>query len=317
MDLKIHRTFVLTGCAVILLAGCSKKQPSLQETVQKTVQYQMETVPRPESASIGGEWTVISLMRSGEEIPDSYGEIYLSNLKKRLKENEGILSERKYTEYARAALATAALGENPGFIEGYDLLEPLTDLEKVTKQGINGAVFALLALDTVDNDAYDEVKEALTGWILECELPDGGFTLDTTEKEQADADITAMVLQALAPYQEQEVISAVIDRGVEVLSDMQSEDGTYASFGETNCETAAQVLIALSSLGINGQQDERFVKGETGVYDALMGFYDGKGGFSHVSGGETDAMATDQALCGLDAYLRYQNGENALYDMKQ
>lgn len=317
MDFKIHRAIVLTGCALFCLTGCNKKQPSLQETMQKTVQYQLEKVPRPESASIGGEWTVISLMRSGEKIPDSYGEIYLSNLKKRLKENEGILSERKYTEYARAALATASLGENPSSLDGYNLLEPLTDLEMVTKQGMNGAVFALIALEAVDESSYDETKEALTGWIVERELPEGGFSLEESEKEQADADITAMVLQALAPYQNQEDISPVIERGVDVLSDLQSSDGMYVSLGEKNCETAAQVLIALSSLGIDGQQDERFVKGDTGVWDAVMEFYDGKGGFSHVLGGETDAMATDQALCGLDAYLRYQNGESMLYEMNK
>lgn len=331
MDFKIHKTAVLKQekeregirragryfwwtvwilCCLVMLNGCSKKQPKLSEVVQKTVEYQLKTVERPQSASIGGEWTVISVLRSGEKIPDSYGEIYLSNLKKRLKEEEGVLSETKYTEYARAVLALAALGQDPQDVDGYDLLAPLLDLEGVTKQGINGAAFALQALDaaapeiaanTSDSEPIGIAKAELLQWILERELPNGGFTLKEEETEHADADITAMVLQALAPYQEQETIAEVIDRAVNVLADMQCEDGMYESWGEKNCETAAQVVIALSALGIDCESDARFIKGENNLYEVLLKFYDGNGGFAHVQGKDADPMATDQALCALDA----------------
>lgn len=325
--------------AMLCLGGCSKKQPELSDAIKKTTEYQQKTVERPESASIGGEWTVISLLRSGEEVPSSYGEIYLSNLEKRLKEADGILSEDKYTEYARAALAVSALGKDSTDVAGCDLLMPLTDLAKVTEQGINSAVFALLALDAGKSELGDTraeaaadgsgsmedtadsvsenmtVREALLTWILSRELPDGGFALAQEEKEHADADITAMVLQALAPYSERAEIAQVIDRAVAVLSENQEADGTYKSWGETSCETTAQVMIALSTLGIDCESDARFVKGEKGLYNVLLNFYDGKGGFAHTTGGETDAMATDQALCAMGAYQRYKNGANALYDM--
>lgn len=327
MDLKIHKEAVLEQadkcegvrkisryfcwtvwllCCLLMLDGCSKKQPELSEVIQKTTAYQLKTVERPESASIGGEWTVISVLRSGEEIPDSYGEIYLSNLKKRLKEQDGVLSTTKYTEYARAVLALVELGEDPRDVDGYDLLTPLTDLEHVTKQGINGAVFALMALDAAAPEIAANVKAELIQWILARELPNGGFTLIEEETEHADADITAMVLQALAPYQEQEQIAEVIDRAVNILADMQCEDGMYESMGEKNCETAAQVMLALSVLGIDCEKDVRFIKEETNLYGVLMKFYDGNGGFAHVQEQAADAMATDQALCALAAFQHFR-----------
>lgn len=337
MDFKIHRASVLTaktkktatiahrrlGCVLILLimlsllSGCGKKQLTPEEAVKQTVQYQLKTVPRPESASIGGEWTLLSVLRSGEEVPDSYQEIYLTNLKKRLKETDGVLSEEKYTEYARAALAAAALGEDAGNIDGYDLLTPLTDLEQVTQQGINGAAFALLALDTAKNQnrVLETAKAELRDWLLEQELPAGGFALEREENAQADIDVTAMAVQALAPYQEEEQTADVIERAVIVLAEAQKADGTYESWGETSCETVAQVWIALSALEIDGQEDSRFVKADKGLFDILMTFSDGKGGFSHLRDGENDAMATDQALCALDAYQRYRSGDRAFYDM--
>lgn len=332
MDLKIHKEAVLKQrnknedvrkisryfcrtlwilTCLVMLQGCSKKQPELSEVIQKTTAYQLKTVERPESASIGGEWTVISVFRSGEEIPDSYGEIYLSNLKKRLKEQDGVLSETKYTEYARAVLALVELGEDPRDVDGYDLLTPLTDLEHVTKQGINGAVFALMALDAAAPESEASLKEALIRWILARELQDGGFSLREEENEHADADITAMVLQALAPYQEQEEVAETIERAVHVLAEMQCEDGMYESMGEKNCETAAQVMLALSALGIDCEKDARFIKEETNLYGVLLKFYDGNGGFAHVQGKSVDAMATDQALCALAELQHFRSGASS------
>ena len=61
--------------------------------------------------------------------------------KRKLKEQDGILSENKYTEYSRAVLALCAIGEDPSEIGGYDIQKPLEDYETVVSQGLNGAVF--------------------------------------------------------------------------------------------------------------------------------------------------------------------------------
>lgn len=60
----------------------------------------------------------------------------------------GKLSETKYTEYSRLVLALTAIGRDPRDVGGYDLLVPLADLERVAMQGVNGSIYALLALDS-------------------------------------------------------------------------------------------------------------------------------------------------------------------------
>lgn len=318
--LKKQKVLAAVVFLLLLLSGCAGKSRDLPDVMNKTAQYQMENVPRPESGTLGGEWTVLSVIRSAEEVPDSWKEIYLTSLQKKLKETDGILSEDKYTEYARVVLTLTALGEDPEDMAGYDLLRPLTDFNAVTAQGINGAVFALLAFDAGNyripkTDGKETVsREKLIRWILDRELPAGGFTLKEGAVT-ADADMTAMVLQALAPYRDEEKVSRAIERGVTVLSEMQTERGTYENWGEESCETVAQVMIALSALEIDCEKDERFIKNGQGLFHVLLQFYDGTGGFSHEQKKDTDPMATDQALCAMAAYSRFLEGRNPFYDM--
>ena len=52
--------------------------------------------------------------------------------------------------------------------------------------------------------------------------------------------MTAMVLQCLAPYKEQEKVKNVLEKGVELLSLLQSEQGGYESGGEDSSESISQ-----------------------------------------------------------------------------
>lgn len=331
MGFKIYRKTVLTMMMVLMfsmsamLGGCGKagegtninsskesidltqSATSIKEILEKTAKKQMEVVERPTCAAIGGEWTIIGVKNSGVEMEESYPEIYLANLKKTLKETEGILSESKYTEYSRVILALTVLGENPDDFAGYNLLAPLSDFDKTVKQGVNGAAYALIALDSggyelPETDAENPgSREKYIEWILEKEREEGGFSLSDTANGP-EADLTAMVLQSLVPYQEEEEVKDLIERGIEVLSSSINEGGYYESFGEISCESTAQAIIALSAVGIDCNTDERFVKNGKGLVDILLTFYDGEGGFAHRLGGETDIMATEQALCALAAY---------------
>ena len=46
----------------------------LSQVISDTAKYLIKTVSSPTVGSIGGEWTVIALSRSGEEVPDGYFE---------------------------------------------------------------------------------------------------------------------------------------------------------------------------------------------------------------------------------------------------
>jgi hypothetical protein len=308
------------------------KQLEVQAKIKTTAAFLQQAVTDPVIASVGGEWTVLGLARSGLPVPDSYYSKYYSNVEQTVKEKEGKLHSIKYTEYDRVTLALTAIGKDIHNVAGYDLLKPLADYETVIKQGINGPIFALIALDSngysipTDSSVKTQTtKELLIDFILNREIASGGWALGENPDE-ADADITAMVLQAFAPYYSTDTkVRAAVDRGLAWLSKAQQADGGYASGGAANSESAAQVVVALTALSLDPQTDDRFVKNGHSLLDALLSYAAAGGGFYHVKSGsasnggaqpgEVDLMATDQGFYALVAYDRFKSGNTRLYDM--
>ena len=104
-------------------------------------------------------------------------------------------------------------------------------------------------------------------------------------------------------------------RQVEFLADTQDDDGGYTAYGAKSSESISQTVIALSAVGVDCNEDERFQKDGKGLYDTLMTFCQKDGSFKHILDGERDPMATDQAFCAMVAYQRYQNKKNSFFDM--
>ena len=156
-------------------------------------------------------------------------------------------------------------------------------------------------------------REKLIETILGAALEDGGWTLSGTK---ADPDMTAMAIQALAPYYKtNETVKAAVDKALEALSALQRGDGGFGSWGTVNSESCDQVIVALTALGIDPTTDSRFIKNGLTVLDALAGFYVDGGGFRHTAGGERNGMATEQGYYALASYYRFLNGQTSLYDM--
>ena len=182
-----------------------------EDLTQAAAQHIIDTVPNPSVSSIGGEWAVIALARSGEEVPKSIYENYLKNLKEYVNKCGGVLHRKKNTEYSRVILALTAIGENPADVCGYNLLTPLGDYENTVWQGINGAVWALIALDSGDYEVpvntgakVQATREMYVSGILAAQASDGGWTL--MDNGVSEADITAMAITALAPYRDSDVL---------------------------------------------------------------------------------------------------------------
>ena len=315
MGNEVYRRSVLKficflSVVILLSSGCQGSTVTSTAAAQKAVEYEFKTVPRPAYGVLGGEWTVFALSRLGVQLPEGYEEIYMTSLKQTVKETRGKLSEDKYTEYSRVCLALAALGE-ASTVEGFDLLENLEDFDRVVSQGLNGAVYALLALDAHKNQS--SVKQAYVDYIVEQQNSQGGFSF-LGKESSSEADMTAMVLQCLAPYKDQEKVQNVLEKGVELLSLLQSEQGGYESGGEDSSESISQAVIALCTLGIDCNGED-FRKEGKGLLDRLLEYEQKDGSFSHTGNGEGDLMATDQALCALAAYERWQDKKTALYDM--
>src|SRR5699024_3698731 len=162
-------------------------------------------------------------------------------------------------------------------------------------QGLNGWIWALISLDSLRYEVPDDAatsREDIMKEIMKRQLKDGGFALN---EEESDLDMTGMALTALAPYYNSEetfsyvkestnkkvktTVREVVDEALETLSDMQLDSGGFAMMDMENTESIVQVIVALTSLGIDIFSDERFIKNENNMYDALMNFQMADGGF--------------------------------------
>ena len=283
------------------------------EDIYKTTGDFMATLGTPTVNSTGGEWMVIGLARSGRPVPAGYYDNVVEYVKAKADANER-LHPAKVTDNARVILALTAIGKDVTNVGGHNLLKGLDNMAYVQTQGINGPIFTLIALDSHNYPTMGDVtREKLIQVILDAQLPGGGWTLSGTK---ADPDMTAMAIQSLAPYYKtNETVKAAVDKALDVLSGLQQGDGGFGSWGTVNSESCAQVIVALTALGIDPTADSRFVKNDLTVLDALASFYVTGGGFKHVADKGRDGMATEQGYYALAAYYRFVNAQTRLYDM--
>ena len=290
-----------------------ESQMAQLDTIYKTTGDYISGLGTPGVGSIGGEWMTIGLARSGRDVPSDYYDAVVDHVKANIDENDR-LDYARSTENSRIILALTAIGKDVTDVGGYNLLGGLDSMEFIENQGINGPIWALIALDSHDYPTSGDVtREKLVQTILDAALENGGWALTGTT---ADPDMTAMAMQALAPYYDtDENVRAAVDKALDVLSAAQLPTGGFASWGSENSEACAQVIVALTALGIDPATDSRFVKNGMTVLDALASFYVDGGGFRHTASGELDGMATEQGYYALAAYYRFVNGQTSLYDM--
>ncbi len=324
MKKVISLALVLACLLALAVPALAAREPDLKSLVEGSAKYMLSAVKEPEPGDIGGEWAVLGLARSGIEVPEGYFEGYYGKLEAYVKEVKGVLHARKYTDYSRVIVALSAIGKDARDVGGYNLLTPLGDYEKTIWQGLNGPIWALIALDS-GNYPMPQNKEAkvqatrqmYVDCILDAELDEGGWTLSRrTSADPADPDITGMALQALAKYQDQEKVAAAIDRALKCMSEKQNGQGGFASWETTNCESAVQILVGLCELGI-GWDDSRFIKNGHTLLDNILTFRTAAGGFNHVLDGSNgdNQMTAEQGFYGLIACLRFEKGMNSLYRM--
>jgi|GEM_PF-2374335 len=278
------------------------------EAKTQALNYIAESVKAP---AFGSEWFVLAQARGGVKHAPYYKNYYVQTENYVKSKGNAKLSENRSTENSRLILALSSIGKNAADVGGYDLTAPLSDLEWLKVQGVNGPVNALLALDS-GNYGTPQLRETLLTYILSREMPGGGWSFNGAV---ADADMTSMALQALAAYRDQTEVADALGRAVTALSGMQLANGSFG-FEEdgTNAESTAQVVIAMAALGVNPMTDAQFAKAGGNPLSALLAYQLPGGGFKHK---QTDvsanAMATDQAARALVAYDRFVKGESFIY----
>lgn len=347
---------------VLLLLPCWQftyaEEIPLTETIEDIIEWKKQSLAIPKQQPLlskpflqnagetMGDWYPIGLGRIGyQDDYAAYLAVVQNNVTTRYK-TEHQLSEMKATEWHRISLAILATGGDPTNVSGINLIADGTYNRGLTislgTQGLNGWIWGLITLDSmrysVPENAHLTRKELITD-ILSAQLADGGFSF---YHDKADPDITAMTIQALAPYYnstevftyEQKIIEqsvtktiqAVIDEGLAALSTLQQDDGGFASWEDNNVESAAQVLVALTALGIDPSADARFIKDGQTIIDNILSYQMDDGGFIHSKTynpenpsslpDESNSMASEQVLYALISLYRLENDYRALYDFR-
>ena len=318
-------------CKVTVMQGANTLKKSVSQVMAETSAYMRATDTNP---SVGSEWYVLGLARGGLSLKEKYFSTYYNHTANYIEEKKGILTNTsKYTEYSKRVLVLTAEGKDARNVGGYNLFKYISDLSLVKEQGLNGPIWALLAVNChpeysfPDNPSAKEQNSeaALVNFLLQSELSGGGWALMGSN---ADSDVTGMTLQALAPYYHKagyENVTAAIDRGLARLSEMQNDSGGYSTMGVETEESCAQVITALCSLGIDPETDSRFIKGGHWTIENLITYHIAGSGFMHVkagagnnggaAAGTLDGMATEQGYYALVAYQRLKDGKTGLYDM--
>ena len=319
-----------SGVAVQTEAEAEVLSPDIDTVLSKVRSYILSKDTKPDYSSI---WNVIGLKRSGLYVPESYINLFYSNVIAYCESKDWQITRAKYSDYSKLILALTAIGVDARNVMGHNLLAYLSDYENVSRQGNNGTIWALIALKS--NPAYtipedssakqQNSEELMVQKIVEMQCADGGWTL---MGNTGDSDMTGMAMQALASYYNKdgyEDVTAAIDKGLAWIEKNQLSSGGFGTMKTETSESVAQIITALCGVGIDCGEDARFIKNGKWPMTGLFQYYMPEGGFMHVAadagnngggaGGIIDGMATEQGLYATVAYRRFLDGETFLYDM--
>lgn len=319
-----------SGVAVQTEAEAEVLSPDIDTVLSKVRSYILSKDTKPDYSSI---WNVIGLKRSGLYVPESYINLFYSNVIAYCESKDWQITRAKYSDYSKLILALTAIGVDARDVMGHNLLAYLSDYENVSRQGNNGTIWALIALKS--NPAYEipedpsavqqNSEELLVKKVVGMQCQDGGWTLMGTT---GDSDMTGMAMQALASYYNKdgyENVTEAIDKGLAWIEKNQLSSGGFGTMNTETSESVAQIITALCGVGIDCGEDARFIKNGKWPMTGLFQYYMPEGGFMHVAadagnngggaGGIIDGMATEQGLYATVAYRRFLDGETFLYDM--
>ena len=329
---KGTRLIAAVLCVLLLLptVAFAEAQPSLEKQIAQSAEgisalggkkgdllKDRELFPAGDSVC---DWLAMAMALSGAK--ECYAD-YLAALKAYVVDayaKNGYLDRNRATEYHRIALTVLALGGDPTHFgtkpdgSAIDLIAEGTYnyARDPGAQGLNGWIWALLALDAEDTEVPDDARysrEDMVNAIAVAQEPDGGFGLIPGK---SDVDITAMAVQALAPYRNQ--LETEIDAALTYLSGQLTDTCGYIAYGDENAESTAQVILALCALGIDPETDSRFIKDEHTLLTELSRFREADGTYRHVLEGAGDGLATAQSVLALVAVQRVRSGQPWVLD---
>ena len=253
------------------------------------------------------DWYIMSKLRTGQTISDAekeaYGQSAVSVVSK-WKANQ------KPTDIARVALTLSAMGKDITNVGGVNLAAMLYSSDRL-EDGSNELSWTLIALDATSQKIPADAKwnrESMIDALLGFQNENGGFGL--FDNKSTGVDMTAMILQALAPYVKEAKVQTAVDKALAYLKDAMDEEYAY-----TSSESAAQIILALACLKLDAV-DAGFAAESKSIFSTLEKNYRVKdGGYAHLKNGAANAMASYQIMEAYEAYRRFKASEEGYWDM--
>ncbi len=263
--------------SILSLSGCGN-YVTWEEQREIAAETLLKEVSSPQVGSTGGEWTIDGIRESGIKVPNTYFDSYYDSVRAITKKKRGSIGGDKFTTYARVAITLNKLGKDAKNVEGYNLLQYLDDKKGVTDQGLNACIYALIASKECDYPLKNE--EFYLKELLEAVKPGGVF-----QGDMAEVDYLGMTLQAFKYYKDRADVKDAIKTINTRIDKLADKENKFSS-----SEATAQVILGK----VATDQDV------TEYIDGLMD-YATDDGFSHLKGGNTEIMPTEQALMALNS----------------
>lgn len=347
----VKKVLAVIICVSVICASAAEAFAAHKDYNEKDIQSVIENIINHKKQQLGvdkasnllsalavsagttaGDWYAFSVGRLG--IDDDYFS-YLTALQDYVEgkyKTADKLDKTKSTEWHRIALTVLSLGGDPTAFgkdtkgNSINLISDGTyNRANLSQQGVNSCIWALITLDSSNYAVPDSAlntRESIIDKIISYQADDGGFSANNGE---GSVDITAMAVQALAPYADKSSdkyekykkhnADKAVDKALSWLSRQQQTDGSFKQDGEACAESTAQVLTALCCSKIDAVNDSRFIKNGNNALDGIMLFKTENSGFSHTIGKGANAIAEQQVLYSLCALYRMWGGYNTLYDI--
>ncbi|MFL0488277.1 cell wall anchor protein [Bacillus sp. AFS054943] len=282
------------------------KQENIQVPAAQVNEAISKTSEKMLQDGIESDWVALGLARSGKNVPI---EAQLNYVKAVTEKVEKRVNRFSATDLARTIIMMNAMNADPKKVGEHNLVQKLYESDKVNS--VTGYAFALLAFDTKKYEIPVESKwnrVALVESLLNTQHTDGGWTYDSaSSKESASSvDVTAMVLSALAPYQERPDVKPAVQKAVAYLYKEQLENGGFSADGQENSNSTAQAIIGLSL--VKDVDQNRLHK----AMQNLLSYQLPNGEFKWLPSDQNGSgIATEQALLAL---IQFKEPGKSIYD---
>ncbi|MFA9397098.1 MAG: DUF4430 domain-containing protein [Clostridiaceae bacterium] len=257
--------------------------------------------------NIKDSFSALSLYKLGLTPDDSFIEEYANDIK-----DNGV-EDYSNTDLEKLIIGLVACGYSPYNLEENDLVSELFN-RNIDDFLINDLAFALITSDFINiDDNYKIKKQDIMDRILSLGFSynygmDYGFALAYDESAPlADGDITGLVISALAPYYKSDSnVKEAIDKALKTLKGLENNSGYIPGKYGISSETNSFVILGLTAMGVD-PQGEDFSKIKGNLAQGLLSLYNNDGTFKHAMDGDSNNIATEQALRALIAISNYKS----------